>query len=864
MTAFMEYLFAIFIFPLTVLMEFILENFIKWTGSHFMSLVLLSFSVTIIAMPFSIIAERLQADERSVQKKMQTKINEFKGVFKGSVLNRYITTLYRQNRYHPILAVRSSLGFLIQIPFFFAAYVFISDYNQLNGVSTLIFENLGEPDGLIQIEGFTINIMPFVMTAANLGYAVIYGKGLSFKEKINSYVISALFLVLLYNSSSALLIYWTFNNIFGILKTVLFKYAGKIKIPLLNSGKISNEYNSLFFISLLSLAYLTCLAVPFILLASGSESDIEGTFSQILSFQLMLFTVFTVIFSTFFYYFSVPVKKISAILMTVISLYAFANVFLFPGDYGDITNLVFEDGIQISLADTLPSLAVLVLISVATMILIYLKKNRSLNMILSFLFLSLFIFSIHEGIIFYEKTGSKDLSIVSELEKKFVFSTNRKNVVVILLDRFIGGYIPELTELIPELNNEILDGFVWHPRSLSSGSDTLSSEPSIMGGWDYHAEVMNTSRLDVPLLDRMNESIRVLPYNFTRAGFDSSIYGYLSSWMKTDDKTHLENTTVENLTGKYLDIWLKEKELDAERSDFIEKLAVFGLFRVAPPFLRNVIYDDGQWNLERSGSDLIETKKTKAKKEKISFDEPGYVSWKETNSSLISGYLKNYSTLDYLTELSDASETEKGRFYYFSTKLTHEPWLTGSDFSISNDRLLKYPRELYKKYNKSMNALKHIYTDGAALKLVGEWFNWMKENGVYDNTRIIIVSDHGRNIFNPMFSSQKINGSRTTPATWHNTVLVKDFNSRGEMTRNESFITTCDIPYIVLKDIVEGENPYTGNRITEKKDKIPFTVMKTKFRIREQGKFKFTFTELFTVHDEDIFNLSNWEKIDNL
>ncbi len=440
----------------------------------------------------------------------------------------------------------------------------------------------------------------------------------------------------------------------------------------------------------------------------------------------------------------------------------------------------------------------------------------------------------------------------------------RKNVLVILLDRFIGGYIPELTELIPELKSEILDGFVWYPRSLSSGSDTLSSEPSIMGGWDYHAETMNTSRQNVPLLDRMNESIRVLPYNFTRAGFNSNIYGYLSSWLKADDKTHLENTAVENLTGKYLDTWLKEKELDAERSDFIEKLAVFGFFRVSPPFLRTAVYDDGHWNLEGSKPDFVEKKKGKAKNEKISFEEPGYVSWKETNKSLIANYLKNYSTLDYLTRISSASETDKGQFYYFSSKLTHEPWLTGSDFVISNDRILKYPRELYKKYNKSMNALKHIYTDGAALKLAGEWFRWMKENGVYDNTRIIIVSDHGRNIFNPMFSSQKINGSRTTPATWHNTVLVKDFNSRGEMTRNESFITTCDIPYIVLKDIVEGENPYTGNRITEKKDKIPFTVMKTKFRIREQGKFKFTFTELFTVHDEDIFNLSNWEKIDNL
>jgi len=141
-------------------MEFILENIVKWSGSYFISLILLSFFVTIVAMPFSVVAERLQEHERAVQKKMQPKIKEFRAVFKGSVLNRYITTLYRQNRYHPVLAVRSSLGFLIQIPFFFAAYVFISDYQQLNGISTLIFENLGEPDGLIQVAGFNINSCP--------------------------------------------------------------------------------------------------------------------------------------------------------------------------------------------------------------------------------------------------------------------------------------------------------------------------------------------------------------------------------------------------------------------------------------------------------------------------------------------------------------------------------------------------------------------------------------------------------------------------------------------------------------------------------------------------------------------------------
>lgn len=31
----------------------------------------------------------------------------------------------------------------------------------------------------------------------------------------------------------------------------------------------------------------------------------------------------------------------------------------------------------------------------------------------------------------------------------------------------------------------------------------------------------------------------------------------------------------------------------------------------------------------------------------------------------------------------------------------------------------------------------------AAMLRLGEWFDYLREEGVYDNTRIILVSDHG-------------------------------------------------------------------------------------------------------------------------
>jgi arylsulfatase A-like enzyme len=40
----------------------------------------------------------------------------------------------------------------------------------------------------------------------------------------------------------------------------------------------------------------------------------------------------------------------------------------------------------------------------------------------------------------------------------------------------------------------------------------------------------------------------------------------------------------------------------------------------------------------------------------------------------------------------------------------------------------------------------HYHSNMATMLRVGEWMDYLKEQGVYDNTRIIIVADHGRKL----------------------------------------------------------------------------------------------------------------------
>ncbi|MGL1890186.1 MAG: membrane protein insertase YidC [Spirochaetaceae bacterium] len=212
----------IFIRPLVFIMDLFLGFMVDFTSSYGISIILLSIFVNTLLIPIYNYAEKLQKRERDIQSSMRPELKDINSSFKGEEKYIKTTELYKKYSYHPIYSLRSTLGFFIQVPFFIAAYTFLSNLEVLQGQSFLFLNNLGTQDGIL---GF-INVMPFIMTFFNLFSSFFYSKGFIKSEKIKLVGIALLFLVLLYKSPAGLLLYWTFNNIYSLIKMLILHKKG--------------------------------------------------------------------------------------------------------------------------------------------------------------------------------------------------------------------------------------------------------------------------------------------------------------------------------------------------------------------------------------------------------------------------------------------------------------------------------------------------------------------------------------------------------------------------------------------------------------------------------------------------------------
>jgi YidC/Oxa1 family membrane protein insertase len=232
----MNILYSIIIYPIVQIIEFVFvfaQKIFKETG---LSVIAISAAISVLTLPLYAVAETWQRLERDTQKRLKPKLDKIKSVFSGDEQYMILSTYYRQTRYHPIYALRSTFGLLIQIPFFIAAYSYLSSLEALKGASFLFIHDLGTPDHLANIGSFTVNVLPIVMTVLNIIAGAIYTKGFPLKEKVQLYGMAAVFLVLLYNSPAGLVLYWTLNNVFSLLKNLYYAIKLKWKNTIIGIG----------------------------------------------------------------------------------------------------------------------------------------------------------------------------------------------------------------------------------------------------------------------------------------------------------------------------------------------------------------------------------------------------------------------------------------------------------------------------------------------------------------------------------------------------------------------------------------------------------------------------------------------------
>lgn len=127
--SFSTILYTIILYPLVQIIEIAFMIFDKLFGNTGIAIIGVSFTVTLLFLPLYIVAEHWQQVQRDTENKLKPGIDRIKAVFKGDEQYMILNTFYKQNHYHPMMALRSSFGLLIQVPFFMAAYNCLSSFN---------------------------------------------------------------------------------------------------------------------------------------------------------------------------------------------------------------------------------------------------------------------------------------------------------------------------------------------------------------------------------------------------------------------------------------------------------------------------------------------------------------------------------------------------------------------------------------------------------------------------------------------------------------------------------------------------------------------------------------------------------------
>ena len=147
----LNFLHNLIIFPVIQLIELCYLFVYRVFDNPGIALLGVSLTVSVCTLPLYFVAEKYQQKERDLQRRLKPKIDKIKAVFKGDEQYMILSIYYRQNHYHPVYALRSTFGLLIQIPFFIAAYSYLSHLEILHGASFLFIKDLGKPDALMPL-----------------------------------------------------------------------------------------------------------------------------------------------------------------------------------------------------------------------------------------------------------------------------------------------------------------------------------------------------------------------------------------------------------------------------------------------------------------------------------------------------------------------------------------------------------------------------------------------------------------------------------------------------------------------------------------------------------------------------------------
>ncbi len=919
-------LFQFMIRPLELILEAVYAIAKLFLFSSGLSIFALSLTINIMLLPLYRRADAVQDEEREIERKMAPVVSHIKKTFTGDERFMMLQTYYRQNDYKPIYSLRGLLPLMLEIPFFIAAYHFLSNLYELTGMPFWIIRDLGAPDGLITVAGNTVNALPVVMTLINIVSSSIYTKGLSIKDKIQLYGMALVFLVLLYNSPSGLVMYWTLNNLFSLIKNlfrklknsktilnILIALAGVLlllyavlyypagygtlyrlffavsfvimEIPIIRMffrTKTDNRRSVLngepdkaqFIIGCAFLSALTGLLIPSsVILSSPGEFVLVTNFYSPLRHIMYAFLLaaglFMLWFGIFYFLANEKLKRAAGLLTWIICGTAIVNYMFFGTHLGILSaDLKYDAMLQFTRKEIITNIVVLTAIAIA-MFIVFIKKIKLTKYIGVVMLTAVLLMSAVN--IFKIQAAMPEIrnavnSAGSE-RASFTLSKKGKNVIVFMLDRAISGYIPYIFAEKPELEKQF-DGFTYYPDTVSYGMFTNFGTPAIFGGYEYTPEEIN-KRSDELLEEKQNEALKVMPVLFDEAGYEVTVcdppyagYQWIPDLSIYKDYPDIRAFVTEkgqfnmlSEASSFYDINIDTQIENVWRRNFF----CYSLMKISPLVFQSKIYDDGIYRNANSVFNMTQ---------------------KVTGISIGRGYdgdfLNSYSVLCSLADMTLISENDTNTFLMMSNSTTHEPMLLQEPeyeprIEVDNSGYDEANRNRFMQEGKTIHTetseqMMHYQTNMAAMLKLGEWMDYLRENDVYDNTRIIVIADHGKNLKQSddmVFEDlQMIDGDVFDVMAVNPLFMVKDFNSTG-FTTDSSFMTCGDVPTLAMYELIHDPvNPFTGLPINNavKNASPQHIIISDDWDTKKNNGSTFRAGIWYSVHDS-IFDPDNWELI---
>ena len=844
--------------PLKLLFEVIFQLANRFVNHPGLSIIFLSLIMNILVLPLYKRADAMQEEARDMDAKLHDGVSHIKKVFSGDEKMMILQTYYRQNHYKPTSALNGSVSLLLEIPFFMAAYQFLSNLELLNGATLGPIVDLGAPDGLLVVGGIAINLLPIIMTLVNVISCALYLKGFPMKTKIQLYGMALFFLVFLYKSPAGLVFYWTLNNLFSLVKTIFYKLknprkvlcvltsligmaavvfgvfiydSGSLKkrmflagvgillqLPMIVSilksqvkisfvDKEAEPNKKLFFLGSLFLTLLVGVLIPSTFIAASPQEYVDITYFHnplwyIVSSGCMAAGTFLIWMRVFYWLASKNGKVLFDKIVWVMCGAMFANYMFFGTDLGVISStLQYENGLSFTRKEQLVNLMILAIIAMV----MYVVVTKWSHVAVPILLTAVIAFGAMSIKNIVKTRRSVDEITVNQTSSKQIIQLSKtgKNVVVLMLDRAIGGYLPYFFNEKPELKEQFA-GFTYYPNTISYGGSTNFGTPALLGGYEYTPVEMN-KRNEESLVSKHNEALKVMPVLFAENGYDVTVcdpvyanYQWIPDLSVYDDFPDLKTY---NTKGMFTNPEWKEQTIQTSHRNFF----CFSIMKVMPLSTQPIIYNGGIYN------------------------QATYTTQSMQGTTIARGlnkkFMDSYNVLANMSNITSV-QNEDNTFLLMCNEMTHEPMLLQEPEYIPAEKVdnTQYDSENTGRFTlegrtidmSKQQQVIHYQTNMAALIQLGKWFDYLRENGVYDNTKIIIVSDHGIDLFQftELMFGESVIGDETLES-YNPLLLVKDFGS-SEFTVSDKFMTNADVPTLAAEGIiVNPTNSFTGRAIND-------------------------------------------------